>query len=122
MELVATIALTAVGAVGVGLMLAAFVLVGRRGGWQQALKADARGRWPAPRILLLIGALLGFAFASVLLVPGVVPWWDSSSPNAAWGQGAVFGFLIGFFVSNWYWAVRLARREHPGGADRAAQG
>jgi hypothetical protein len=83
MELVATIALAAVGAVGVGLMLAAFVLIGRRGGWQQALKADARGRWPAPRILLLIGALLGFAFASVLFVPGVVPWWDYSSPSAA---------------------------------------
>jgi len=38
----------AAGAVGRCLMLAAFVMVSRRSGWQQAMTADAAGHWPAP--------------------------------------------------------------------------
>jgi hypothetical protein len=119
MELVPPIIMTAVGVIGLCLMLAAFVMVARRGGWQQAMKPDAGGHWPAPRLLMLIGALLGTAFALALFVPGVVPWWDYSSPYAAWGQGVVFGFLIGFGLTNFYWSKRLAKREQPSGADRA---
>jgi multisubunit Na+/H+ antiporter MnhB subunit len=87
MELVPVIAIGAVGAVGFCLMLTAFVMVGRRGGWQQAMKPDARGHWPAPRLLMLIGALLGVVFALLLFIPGVIPWWDYSSPYRTWGDG-----------------------------------
>jgi hypothetical protein len=121
MELVPIIAITAVGAVGFCLMLAAFVMVGRRGGWQQAMKPDARGHWPAPRLLMLVGAALGAAFGLLLFVPGVVPWWDYSSPSAAWGLGVVFGFGLGFGVGILSWRVLLARRGHARGADRGPQ-
>jgi hypothetical protein len=119
MELVPVIVMTAVGVIGICLMLAAFVMADRRGDWQQAMKPDPRGHRPTPRLLLLIGALLGTAFALSVFVPGVVPWWDYSSPYAAWGQGVVFGFLIGFGLANFYWSKRLAKREQPSGADRA---
>src|SRR5262245_6304853 len=99
MELVPVIAIAAVGAVGFCLMLTAFVLVGRRGGWQLAMKADARGHWSAPRLLMLIGALLGIVFLLLLFVPGVIPWWDYSSPYGTWGMGVVFGIIIGCGVT-----------------------
>jgi hypothetical protein len=100
MELVPVIAIAAVGAVGFCLMLTAFVIVGRRGGWQQAMKPDSRGHWPAPRLLMLIGALLGVVFALLLLIPGVIPWWDYSSPSGTWGMGVVFGIAVGCRVTN----------------------
>ena len=78
MELLPIIAVLATAGVGFCLMLAAFVLVARRGGWQQAMQPDAPGRWPLPRYLLLIGASLGCLFPLLLSVPGVVPWWDYS--------------------------------------------
>jgi hypothetical protein len=118
MELVPIIALVVAGTVGCCLMLAAFVMIGRRGGWQQAMKPDARGRWPAPRRLMLIGAVLGAAFSLALFVPGVVPWWDYSGPYAGWGYGVVFGFILGFGSGIFYWRVLLARREHASGVDR----
>jgi hypothetical protein len=118
MEFVPIIAVTVVGAVGFCLMLAAFVMVGRRGGWQHALTPDARGRWPAPRLLMLVGAVLGAAFGLLLFVPGAVPWWDYSSPSAGWGRGVVFGFGLGFGSGILYGRVLLARREHARGAGR----
>jgi hypothetical protein len=121
MGLVPILAILAVGVVGFCLMLAAFVLVARRGGWQQAMKPDARGHWPAPRHLMFIGALLGVAFSLLLFLPGVVPWWDYSSPSAAWGQGVVFGFVVGLCVGALSWQVLLARREYPPGAHRGPQ-
>jgi hypothetical protein len=121
MELVPIIVIFAIGAVGLCLMLAAIVIVGRQGGWQQAMKSDARGHWPAPRLLMFIGALLGWAFGLGFFVPGVVPWWDYSSPYAAWGLGVGFGLLIGFGLHNIYRKVSLARREHQSGVDRAPQ-
>jgi hypothetical protein len=118
MELIPAIVMTVFGVIGFCLMLVAFVLVGRRGGWQQAMKPDAAGHWPAPRLLMLVGALLGFAFALAMFVPGVVPWWDYSPPYAAWGLGVVFGFGLGFGVTNFYWSVRLAKRQQRSDADR----
>jgi hypothetical protein len=121
MELVPIIAITAVGAVGLWLMLAAFVMVGRRGGWQQAIKPDARGHWPAPRNLMLVGAVLGAAFGLLMFVPGVVPWWDHSSPYDAWGLGVVFGLGLGFGLAVFCVPSLRASRERPGGAGRGPQ-
>jgi hypothetical protein len=78
MDLLPIIAVLATGGLGFCLMLAAFVIVTRRGGWQQAMQPDAPGRWPLPRYLLLIGASLGCLFPMLMSVPGVVPWWDYS--------------------------------------------
>lgn len=78
MELLPIIAVLTIAGVGFCLMLAAFIMVARRGGWQQAMPADAHGRWPLPRYLMLIGAFLGCLFPLLMSVPGVVPWWDYS--------------------------------------------
>jgi hypothetical protein len=108
----------AVGAIGFGLMLAAFMLVGRRGGWQQAMAADIRGHWPAPRRLMFTGASLGIVFALFVLVPGVVPWWNYSSGFDVWGLGVVFGVVAGSGLTNGYWSYYVARRDRLGRADR----
>src|SRR6516165_3445327 len=78
MELLPIIAVLATAGVGFCLMLAAFVIIARRGGWQHAMQPDAQGCWPLPRYLLLIGASLGCLFALLMSVPGMVPWWDYS--------------------------------------------
>lgn len=121
MELVPIIALLVLGAVGFCLMLAAFVMVGRRGGWQQALRSDAHGHWPAPRRLMFAGALLCTAFGLGMFVPGVVPWWDYSSPYAGWGLGVTFGFGLGFGAGGLYWRTLLGGREPLRGGDRGPQ-
>jgi hypothetical protein len=78
MELIPVIAVAVVGAVGFCLMLAAFVVVGRRGGWQQAMRPTPEAPWPLPRRLMVIGAALGVLFGvSVVvlsLIPGGIPW------------------------------------------------
>jgi hypothetical protein len=102
-------------------MLAAFGMVGRRGGWRQAMKPDAHGHWPAPRLLMLLGVLLCAAFGLALFVPGVVPWWDYSAPHAAWGQGVVFGCLVGVGLGAFCLRLLLARRERPSGIDQGPQ-
>ena len=78
MELLPILAVLAIASVGLCLMLTAFVLVARCGGWQQAMQSNAQGRWPLPRYLMLIGASLGCLFPLLMSVPGVVPWWDYS--------------------------------------------
>ncbi len=78
MELLPIIAVLATAGFGFCLMLAAFVMVAWRGGWQQAMQSDAQGRWPLPRYLMLIGASLGCLFPLLLSIPGMVPWWDYS--------------------------------------------
>jgi hypothetical protein len=90
MDVIAIIAVMATGGLGLGLMLAAFVLIAGRGGWQEALQPDAQGRWPLPRKLLAAGAGLGCLFGAIMFLPGVVPWWHYS-----WGHGVVFGFFLG---------------------------
>jgi uncharacterized BrkB/YihY/UPF0761 family membrane protein len=68
----------AIGLVGFCLTSAAFVLVARRGGWQQAMQPTPEGRWPIARRLMLVGAVLGTLFGFLLLVlsliPGGLPW------------------------------------------------
>ncbi len=101
MELLPIIAVLATAGVGFCLMLAAFVLVARRGGWQRAMQPDAQGRWPLPRSLMLIGASLGCLFALLLSVPGMVPWWDYSDWHTRLpALGVVLGLavVVGSFV------------------------
>jgi hypothetical protein len=118
MQLVPIIAIAGVGAVGFCLMLAAFFMVSRRGGWQQAMQPTAQNRWPAPRLLMLIGAGLGAAFGLLMFVPGVAPWWEHSSPSDAWARGVVFGLGLGFGLGIACAQAFRASRERPGGANR----
>ena len=78
MELIPIIGLLAVGLVGFCSMVAAFVLVARGGGWQQAMQPTADGRWPLPRRLMILGATLGCLFGLLFfvlsLIPGGIPW------------------------------------------------
>jgi len=90
MELIPTVVALAIGLVGFGLMIAAFVSVCQRGSWQQAMRPEAGGRWPPPRKLMVAGAALVWLFAALMFIPGVVPWWDYS-----WGHGVGFGFVLG---------------------------
>jgi hypothetical protein len=119
MELIPALAAVAIGGIGLCLMLVAFVMVGFRGGWQQAMKPDERGPWPPPRRLMLVGASLGVLFSLLLFIPGIIPWWDPSSPYVTWGMGVVFGFTLGWVVTTVYWSVRFARRDSAREVDRA---
>jgi hypothetical protein len=78
MELVPVLVCAAVGLVGFCLMLTAFVLVARQGGWQPAMQGLPGGRWPLPRRLMFTGALLGVLFGLsylvLSLIPGGIPW------------------------------------------------
>jgi hypothetical protein len=67
MRLLAEGAVMAVAAVGFCLLLVAFGMIVRRGGWQPALRLTTEGRWPLPRRLLLTGAALG-ALSRLLMV------------------------------------------------------
>lgn len=82
----------AIGVIGFGLMTAAFVMIARRGGWQQAMQADSQGRWPLPRCLMVAGASLCWLFPVLTSIPGVVPWWDYSKWYTRFpALGAVLG-------------------------------
>jgi len=78
LSLIPVLIAVAIGVVGLGLMVAAFALVRRRGGWQSAMQPDAGGCWSAPRRLMYAGALLGVLFAILLtvlfIIPGGLPW------------------------------------------------
>src|SRR5262245_32728930 len=97
----------ALGVVGFLLMLVAFALVAARGGWERAMQPNARGRWPLPRLLMLVGAALGALFGLLLFIPGTVPWWDLSSPGMPWFMGALFGFSVRMLYD---WIGRAVRR------------
>jgi hypothetical protein len=118
MEFIPVIAMVGVGAIGFCLMLVAFVMVGFRGGWQQAMKPDERGPWPPPRRLMLAGASLGFVFSLLLFVPGVIPWWTYSSPFHACGMGVAFGGLLVWIVTRVCWSVGSGSPERAGEVDR----
>ena len=98
--LTATLTLAAIGAIGVCLMVLAFVLIVRQGGWQPAIQQSiAEGRWPLPRRLLLFGASLALLFAAGMtilrIIPGGIPWREppageqSESERATTGTPAV---------------------------------
>jgi hypothetical protein len=78
MELIPIILVLAIGLVGFCLMVAAFVLVARAGGWQKAMQPTPESRWPLPRRLMALGAGLGCLFGLLLvilrLIPGGIPW------------------------------------------------
>jgi hypothetical protein len=60
--------LIAPGLVGFTLMIVAFVMVARQGGWTPAMQPDPQGRWPLPRRLMCAGAGLGVLFAVICLI------------------------------------------------------
>jgi hypothetical protein len=62
---------------------------------------------------MFAGALLGTLFGLLMFVPGVVPWWDYSSPLVTWLQGTVYGALLTAIC----WPL-LTRRELPRRPDR----
>jgi hypothetical protein len=89
-------------------MITAFVLISRRGGWKQAMAPDAQGRWPLPRYLMFIGALLGAIFPLLMFIPGVVPWWDDQQLYRGLPLlGGYFAIIIAIF------AIRRSRPKTP---------
>jgi hypothetical protein len=108
MELLPIIAITAIGAISFCLILAAFALAALRGEWRQATQADADGNWSVVRYLMLAGAFLGALFGFLLFLPGVIPWWDYSSPFTSWGLGVAFGFGL----ATLYWQFAKSGRNH----------
>lgn len=77
--LIVVIVLAAIGATGVGLMVAAFVLIARQGGWNRAIQQPiAERRWPLARWLMPIGAglglVMGLGLVILRLIPGGIPW------------------------------------------------
>jgi hypothetical protein len=67
MRLLAEVLVMALAAAGFCLLLAAFALIVRRGGWRPAPQPGAQGPWPLPRRFLLAGAVLG-ALSGVLMI------------------------------------------------------
>jgi hypothetical protein len=103
-----------VGFVGFCLMVAAFVMVGRQGGWRQAMRSEPDGRWSLPRRLMFAGALLGMVFGAVVMllfaIPGGIPWNES----AGWSFVAVLPSI----VAAWYFVLRpsfVSRRHQTAG-------
>jgi Zn-dependent protease len=76
----AVFALLGLGAIGFVLMTIAFVLIIRQGSFKSLQQSDAAGRWPLPRRLMLVGAMLGMLFglgvAVLGVIPGGLPWRD----------------------------------------------
>ena len=99
------LAAIAVGFVGFCLMVAAFVLVARQGGWKQAMRLEPDGRWSLPRRLMFAGALLGMVFAVAVnllfAIPGGIPW--SDGPD--WTGIAV---MLPALAAVWYFVIRPA--------------
>jgi hypothetical protein len=119
-SVVAIWAAIAVGFIGFCLMMAAFVLVGRQGGWSPAMQSEPHGRWSLARRLLFAGACLGAIFCGTVLIlfliPGGIPWREGSD----WGNG-IAAVLPGLFAV-WYFIIRrpqnAARRSEQSNAGR----
>src|SRR5262245_27708037 len=108
----------AIAAAGITLMVTAFALVAVYGGWERAMRPAATGRWPLPRRLLLAGAALCWIFALLMFVPGVVPFWDLSSPATPWMMGVFFGFSVTML----YHRITQALRRRDGDSVAPADG
>lgn len=104
MKHIPIIALLTIGLVGFSLMLAAFTLVRRRGGWQSAMKSDAGGHWLLPRKIMFAGASLGVLFVLLIFVPGMIPWWDYG-----WG---VYGPILGIILTSGILQIVQMARKH----------
>jgi hypothetical protein len=104
------LAAIAVGFVGFCLMVAAFVLVARQGGWKQAMRLEPDGRWSLPRRLMFAGASLGTVFGVVVLllfaIPGGIPWVDGSS----WPYAVA---VLPAIAAVWYFIIRRTQTAGP---------
>jgi hypothetical protein len=104
------LAAAVVGFVGFCLMVAAFVLVARRGGWRQAMQPEPDGRWSLPRRLMFAGASLGTVFGVVVLllfaIPGGIPWLDGSG----WPYAVA---VLPAIAAVWYFIIRPAYASRP---------
>jgi hypothetical protein len=93
----------AVGFFGFCLMVAAFVLIARQGGWVQAMRSEPDGRWSVPRRLMFAGASIGIAFwlgvAILFLIAGGIPWLD------VWDGGAVLAALLPGLAAVWFFSI-----------------
>ena len=93
-----------VGFVGLCLVVAAFIMVARLGGWRQAMRSEPDGRWSLPRRLMFAGAMLGivfwFAVGILFLIPSGIPWRDGSD------GGAVLAALLPGLAAVWYFIIR----------------
>lgn len=66
--------LAGIGALGFCLMIVAFVLIARQGGWKQSIQQSiAEDQWPMSRRFILIGAALGLVFGVGIVVLGIIP-------------------------------------------------
>ena len=61
------------GLIGYGLMTAAFVMIKRRGGWQQAMQPAPDGQWSSARRLMTTGAAISGLCLSVMFISFAVP-------------------------------------------------
>ena len=57
-----------VGVVGFAFIVAAFLMITIRGGWQKAMQSDSQGRWSLPRKLMAAGAGLGVLFGILIWI------------------------------------------------------
>ena len=70
-----------IGAAGFCMMIIAFILVARHGGWKAGMAEPIKNkRWPLQRRLMVAGAALSALFFVILFVlgqiPGGIPWID----------------------------------------------
>lgn len=100
------------GVFGFFLMVTALVMIGL-GGWQRAGQPGSGSRWQLPRRLFLVGAIFSFCFTFLFLMPGVVPWWDYSSPWTNWLNGVFCGFALGILYWRMVWGAPM--RGHKAG-------
>jgi hypothetical protein len=92
------------GFVGFCLMVAAFVMVARQGGWRQAMQSRPEGRRSLPRRVMVAGAFLGIVCGVIVnvlfLIPGGIPW--SDGPD--WGTAVAA--LLPVLAAVWYFVLR----------------
>jgi len=104
-SIVPILSVSFLGIVGVSLMVAAFIMVARQGGWRQAMQSRPDGRWSLSRRLMFAGALLGMIFAVAVnllfAIPGGIPW--SDGPD--WTGIAV---MLPALAAVWYFVIRPA--------------
>ena len=118
-SVVAILAAIVVGFVGFCLMVAAFIMIARQGGWRQAMQSEPDGRWSLARRFMFGGAFLGMVFGVVVLllfaIPGGIPWIDD---NSGWPYALA---VLPPIVAVWYFVLRpaFASRHHlTGGGGR----
>jgi hypothetical protein len=111
-SVVPILAVTAVGFAGFCLVVAAFIMVARQGGWRQAMQSGPDGRWSLPSRLMFAGAFLGMFFGVVVnllfLIPGGIPWSDGP------GWGTVVAAVLPPLAAVWHFVLRpaFASRRH----------